>query len=209
MKKSLETKILKEKLNKILKYYIFLMIFTILQKIFEEYYLINTNIKSKLETDYLNTPIELFFIVVIFAPFIEEIIFRLPLEKTYYFIISILFSLLFFKGFNETNIIISTLIIGFSISITCFQIFPQKSILKRILIFISVLTFTLVHINNYSFNELKLMSIFELILLFLPQLLLGIFTTKLRVNSKIYYPILLHSAYNATIISLHFLNIKQ
>ena len=166
----------------------------------EDYFSINSTITSKLSKKFYDKRVELAFIAIVFAPFIEEVIFRLPLRKTKLFVFSLLFSLIFIKGFKSLDLIVSVSVIIYCVIILYYQFFAENRIIRCIMISFSVFTFTVVHISNYAYTELITKEYFELILLFLPQLLLGFFSTNLRIKTKFVYSLLLHTMYNATIL---------
>ena len=183
-----------------LKYLIILLSITVIQQLLEDYFSINSTITSKLSKKFYDKLVELAFIAIVFAPFIEEVIFRLPLRKTKLFVFSLLFSLIFIKGFKSLDLIVSVSVIIYCVIILYYQFFAENRIIRCIMISFSVFTFTVVHISNYAYTELITKEYFELILLFLPQLLLGFFSTNLRIKTKFVYSLLLHTMYNATIL---------
>jgi hypothetical protein len=183
-----------------LKYLILLLSTTVIQQFLEDYFSINSTITSKLSKEFYEKPVELAFIAIVFAPFIEEVIFRLPLRKTKLFVFSLLFSLIFIKGFKSLDLIVSVSVIIYCVVILYYQFFAENRIIHCIMISFSVFTFTVVHISNYEYTELITKEYFELILLFLPQLLLGFFSTNLRIKTKFVYSLILHTIYNATIL---------
>ena len=171
-------------------------------EIIQQLFSLNSNPSLKLMSTWENRRFEMILEVVLFAPIIEEVIFRLPLRKTKLYLVSIFFSLVLLINLNSyTGFIICLSVCLFNSIIFTYQVIIKRNLFITYLAFISVIVFTITHINNYSEAELNSKSIIELITLLLPQLLLGLFCTIVRLKSNIWYSILLHSLYNGTMIT--------
>jgi|TARA_B110000240_G_C13411458_1_gene415356 hypothetical protein len=135
-------------------------------------------------------------LVVIIAPFMEEILYRLPLKKTSYTYISIFIGVIYIAIFdlNFVRIVLLLYIIGI-VYLLYLKLNPSKYF-----ILLSVFIFTISHIGNYDFQQIKLLNFLELIFLFFPQLIFAIITTSIRIYFSFWYAVFYHILYNALII---------
>ena len=122
----------------------------------------------------------------------------MPLKKNNYFWISILFSLVFLLSSNFTIVKIICLLFGASIII--YQFFDKFILPHYILIVFSIITFVSIHFGNYAKNEFQVLSLIDLIFLFLPQFFIAIILTKIRIQTSLFNSIIFHSIYNFIIL---------
>jgi hypothetical protein len=140
------------------------------------------------------------FSVIIFSPIIEEVSFRLSLKRNKHYWLSIIFCLVFVLS---TNFIVTKVICLLYIGITILHQFNNKTnLFKGITIVLSVLAFLCVHFDNYSENELRTLGSLDLIMLFLPQLVIALIITKIRLQTCFLNSIIFHSLYNFFVLSL-------
>ncbi|MEM1312299.1 MAG: CPBP family glutamic-type intramembrane protease [Patescibacteria group bacterium] len=164
--------------------------------------------------DYLSSTSawEVILIIVILGPILEELAFRLylkPYKRSFligiYFYLLLLISTLFSYTESLTNayyligsVIFATLIIiGSFIFIK--KVWIEKVIEKyfRFLVYLSTITFGLIHITNYeNLNQYWWLSL----LLVLPQLIVGAVLPYVRVRLGFIWSILTHSLYNAILV---------
>lgn len=138
------------------------------------------------------------FFIILFAPFLEEFIFRYPLKKSRWRFISILLSILYIVIFQERFV---QLTLGIYLIMLCVIIYFKKNASLLIICF-SILVFTLIHLGNYEYESLMALNKVEIILLFTPQLLLGITVTLIRLKYSFKGALFYHCLYNAAILFL-------
>ena len=185
-----------------IRYLFILILGVIFLEIIQQTFSLNSNPSLKLISAFEKRRFEMIIEAILFAPLIEELIFRLPIKKTNLFLISIFLSLILISNFNTTIGIIVCVSIGlFNLIILIYQVISKNDKFIEYFYIISIGVFTISHLNNYSAVELDSKSYVELMILFLPQLLLGIFCTIIRVKSNIWYSVLLHSLYNGILIT--------
>lgn len=140
------------------------------------------------------------FGAIIFSPIVEEVSFRLSLKRNNYYWLSIVFCLVFLFS---TNFIVTKIICLLYIGITILHQFNNKpSLIKNGIIVLSVFAFLCVHFDNYNMNELRTLSSLSVITLFLPQFMIALIITKIRLQTCFLNSIIFHSLYNFFILSL-------
>ena len=139
---------------------------------------------------------------IIFAPLFEEILFRLPLKKNNYFLGPFLIGVIYILIFNIPLIKISLSI--YLIFLFLFRFLKLN--ISSILTFFSIIVFSLSHIENYSLIELKIANNLEIVLIFLPQLIVGVIITIFRLKYSFKYGLLYHMLYNTSIILMYLVN---
>lgn len=155
---------------------------------------------NKLKDAFLSNFTFAFFSAVILSPIIEEVGFRLSLKRNKHYWLSIVFCLVFLLS---TNFMVTKIICLLYIGITILHQFNNKTnLIKDIAIVLSVLTFLCVHFDNYNENELRALGSLDLIMLFLPQFVIGLIITKIRLQTCFLNSIIFHSFYNFFILSL-------
>lgn len=155
---------------------------------------------NKLKDAFLSNFTFAFFSAVILSPIIEEVGFRLSLKRNKHYWLSIVFCLVFLLS---TNFMVTKIICLLYIGITILYQFNNKTnLIKDIAIVLSVLTFLCVHFDNYNENELRALGSLDLIMLFLPQFVIGLIITKIRLQTCFLNSIIFHSFYNFFILSL-------
>lgn len=148
-------------------------------------------------------------IVGFIAPIVEECIFRLPLSfkkrDLFFSLVVILFLVVY--NFYSKNIIFLLILIFLMFFIFYFtmrhtqEYFDKiKTLYGNYILYSSILVFTILHITNIEYFELKLLPIY--ILLQIPVLFLGIFFTYTRMKLGLIYSILLHSLVNTIVLLL-------
>jgi hypothetical protein len=141
-----------------------------------------------------------FFGVVAISPILEEVVFRLPLKKNNYYWVSIIFSLLFFL--TSKYIVTQIMCLLFVGSIIVYQFYDKINLFRHILIILSIMAFVSVHFDNY---ELNIFRIVDIVILFLPQFVLSLILTKIRVQTCFRNSIIFHSLYNLIVLLFAFL----
>ncbi len=138
---------------------------------FVHYHVIRLEQYNNFQQSYL---LEAFITAVIFAPFIEEILFRMPLkyENNYLFI--------FFQGFTEKSV--------------------EKFWIKhfKIFFYILCLAFGFMHLSNYKNQE----TIFYLLspIIIMAQNFAGFIMGYIRMHLGLLWSILLHGLHNFTVV---------
>jgi hypothetical protein len=139
---------------------------------------------------------------VFFSPVLEEVAFRLPLQKTKYFVISIVTCFIFLlssKSFYRQ------VIIAFFIVMILVNQFESKffsRLIKVLLVSFSIMSFVIMHFDNYHIEELNLLNYLEIVFLFMPQFIMGIILTKVRLETCFLNTVIIHSLYNLLILTL-------
>ncbi len=160
---------------------------------------IEDNTISIKESGIPNNMLMFAFVSTVFTPFVEEVAFRLPLVKSkYYFYSLIPLTLFIFLDYLFLKIGIICLV-GLMVGN---YYYPNK-IIKILLALFSIVIFTLIHIANYTTTDIEQASIFNLVVLFLPQLVLGIATTIIRFTCFFWATVIYHSFYNLTILFIY------
>lgn len=161
---------------------------------------LNINIpeNNKLQNYISNNYGLFFFAVVIFSPFLEEYVFRKCLKNCNHFwiIISLLVLFIFSSKFTCTKLLLTL----FIFNIIAFQFWKANTYIYKTLIFMSIVAFVSVHLNNYSKNELSLLRSIDVFFMVLPYIIGGIFFTKIRVQTTLTNSIILHSLYNFSLL---------
>lgn len=152
---------------------------------------------------------EMLIRAVIFAPIIEECLFRLLLRPKLNNLI--LFSLLMlpstlyllFKGNYITFTIISSIELAILITIlrNTYLLKLQKCIIKyfRFFFYFSILSFGFVHITNFTFPEISFWVIICTPLLVSPQIFMGSILGFIRMKYGFLYSVLLHTTINGVV----------
>lgn len=171
----------------------------IIIEIFKNVFHLKEPDEHAVENQFFNNPFLFILGALILSPIVEEIAFRLPLKKSRYYLISLFFLAIFMV---TSKLILTKLIsISFMFFLLLFQIVKLKiELIKRLLIVLSVLSFTLIHIDNYRIDELQKLTMIENIFLFLPQLIIGLIFTKVRLERNFAISLQLHSLYNLAIV---------
>lgn len=143
-----------------------------------------------------------FLYILLIGPFLEELIFRLPLDFKLNSL-AISFSLLFFR-FSGTSLfdfsnmkgyfirLIFTFLLGFIIVNMIPKGKYEDKIKKHktVLISLSIILFGFVHISNYSPLHLKVLYLYPIFVL--PQIIMGISITHLRLKYGFWIGLMLH-----------------
>ena len=178
----------------------------ILISIFKSVNLIPTNSAQKFVN---NSPIWIvFMIAVFFSPFVEELIFRLSLrlnEKYMHLNILILVGGLTFTIAHFFNVnFFKILIISLGMILFLFYL-NNKGLCNKFILgfwnrnfkyvfYFSVMSFGLLHINNYGKINNSLLLILPILIL--PQLITGLFCGYVRLKLGFSWGCLLHSVHN-------------
>ncbi len=176
---------------------LFITIFLIYSVIIVFLFVFHENNTAVYKQDFNNIGVLYFFLMVIFAPIVEEIAFRLPLIKCrYYFSSLIPLCIYLFLG-NHILLKVGFVFFIFLIVNSYFNL--SKSI--RIFLYItSVLLFAFSHLNNYTLISLKEMNMLDISLLVVPQFLLGIILTIVRIKGSFRLSILFHALHNFILV---------
>ena len=181
------------------------ILFLVIKNVAEHYLGIETA-TPKYEEELLNNLIDFFVFVVIFAPLLEEVIFRYPLKKCKFIYIALVLGCLLSFAFDNrlfTYIFIAVNIISFILFF-----FLKKETLPLFVLLIYTVLFSLIHVENYNINDLEVLPWGSLILQFFPQLLLGLILTYIRIKTRFLYALAYHSAYNLVIFILIIISLK-
>jgi membrane protease YdiL (CAAX protease family) len=155
---------------------------------------------NKLKDAFLSNFAFAFFSAVIISPIVEEVGFRLSLKRNKYYWLSIVFCLVFLLS---TNFIVTKIICLLYIGMTILHQFNNKTnLIKNGTIVLSVLAFLCAHFDNYNENELKTLGSLSVIILFLPQFMIALIITRIRLQTCFLNSIIFHSLYNFFILSL-------
>ena len=95
--------------------------------------------------------------------------------------------------------VICSLFIG---SLILYQFNVKIYLTRFILIVLSVLAFVFAHFDNYNENELKILGNLDFVMLFIPQFILALILTKIRLQTGFLNSVIFHSLYNFFILSL-------
>ncbi len=138
----------------------------------------------------------IFFILI--APILEEVLYRLPLKRNKYYLLSLLVGFIYIIVFD---LLILKIALGIYLLCVIYLIFSKRKV-PILFAIVSIFVFVLSHVGNYSSTDIKIMSFLGLIFLFAPQLILGIITTLFRKYFSFKYSLIYHTIYNLTIILL-------
>lgn len=152
---------------------------------------------------------EMLIKAVIFAPLIEEGMFRLllrPKLNNMVVFLLLMFPLtlhLLFKGYYITFTIISSIELAILITIlrNTYLLKLQKCIIKhfRFFFYFSILSFGFVHITNFTFPEINFWVIICTPLLVSPQIFMGSILGFIRMKYGFWYSVLLHTTINGVV----------
>jgi len=161
---------------------------------------INEPTSSKVEESFLSNMFWASIGIVLVAPILEEIAFRLPLKKNSYYLISITFCFLFFL--SASSVFLKVTCFLYIIAVLAYQFSKiSMSIMKNVIIILSTITFVLLHVDNYQEEQLDSLDIFSKIFLFLPQLVAGFILVKVRLKTFFFNAVIIHSLYNLIILT--------
>ncbi|AFZ83122.1 CAAX amino protease [Candidatus Kinetoplastidibacterium crithidiae] len=158
------------------------------------------------KTEFINIPM---YIGILWAPLIEEMLFRYPLLcNPVQFVVTLpFFILLLLTGPSYYNLFLLFLLI-----LVCvyFRVKNSFSIIfdwnyyilyYQIIFYIFSVLFAFIHVFNFSFDDSKL-NLFFIPLLLLPQLVSGLVLGWIRVSRGIFSSIIVHSLFNGGAILL-------
>jgi membrane protease YdiL (CAAX protease family) len=138
--------------------------------------------------------------VLIIAPIIEELIFRAPLRKNGLIWCSVVFSSIYV--FSSNLLIINILCLVYVVSIIFYQYYSKSKLLLYLLMLLSTLSFVAIHIDNYDITTIEHFTVYDYIILFLPQFFLSVVLIKVRMQKNVLSAILTHSLYNSAMLLL-------
>ncbi len=153
---------------------------------------------SKHKEDILNNLYFYALFIIIIGPFLEEIVYRLPLKKSKYIWVSLVVGSLSIFTFDFIFVKIA---VGIYLGLIIYSIISKKAI-TLFLSIVSVLVFTISHMGNYDATDIEKMNFLELLFTLTPQLIAGIIMTLFRNYFSFSYGLMYHIAYNFTMISL-------
>lgn len=156
------------------------------------------SVSNSLERDFDKNIVFYSIFIVLMAPLMEELAFRYPLvlNRKNYFSIIILVLFLFSVSQIITKLLLSVFIITVSLNY-----FVKNRILSYFLVIFSILAFTSLHFDNSTGNAEPL-NYFDHFLLTIPQLVLGVVLTFLRINQSFLTVFIYHVGYNAVLLLL-------
>ncbi|OAQ39060.1 hypothetical protein A5893_10300 [Pedobacter psychrophilus] len=179
----------------------FSFVSVIFVSLLENLHLINELPDFKL-FDLKEKKIWLFLMVTVFAPILEELIFRYQLKNYYMSIVcyALLAIGLLYKIFTGLTLFISiglVVIIGFMVIITFGNNhFKKHQLISKLFhshFYLTAICFGISHVYNYS-NPFEYG--FPIILLVLPQIFLGFILGYVRMRFGLLNSMIMHSAYN-------------
>jgi hypothetical protein len=180
------------------KHLLYALVFVFVVELLKNYLNIVEPDDNKLKDEFMSNFIFSFFGAICLSPIIEELVFRLPLIKGDYFIISLVLSFIFLttSSFVFVKIILS-LYVGLFVF---YQFYSHSNILRWILIVTSILAFVIIHFDNFNTKDFEGYGLINTIILFLPQFFLAILITKIRMETTFINAVVFHSFYNFTIL---------
>ena len=108
---------------------------------------------NKLKEEFMSNFIFSFFVAICLSPIIEELVFRLPLIKGDYFIISIVLSFIFLT--TSSYIFVKIILSLFVALFVFYQFYNHSNTLQCILIITSILAFVIIHFDNFNTKEVR------------------------------------------------------
>jgi hypothetical protein len=198
---NLKSKILtKKNIFYLLRYLILALIIILIIELLKYILNVKDPDSNKLKDAFLSNFFFSFVGTVLIAPILEEVVFRLSLKKNNYYWFSVFLSLIFVLSskFILTQVICS-LFIG---SLILYQFNVKIYLTRFFLIVLSVLAFLTAHFDNYNENELKILGNLDFVMLFIPQFILALILTKIRLQTCFLNSVIFHSLYNFFILSL-------
>jgi membrane protease YdiL (CAAX protease family) len=166
--------------------FLFSFVITVIMSIASELGLFDAENHEVMEMMKSMTPIGFMFTAVILLPFIEEVIFRLPLRYK---------SNIILRGVEWFSVIF-----GKNVKMevrSAFESIYAKYF--KILFYTSAIFFALLHIMNYQFS-FSVLLLFPLLIL--PQLLFGMFGGFVRLKLGFFWGASLHFAHNLIFLSV-------
>lgn len=159
---------------------------------------------SKIEERFFSNLIWSCIGAIFFSPLLEEVAFRLPLQKTKYFVISIVTCFIFLLSSNFFYHQVTIALFIVMILVNQFENKFCPRLTKVLLVSFSIMSFVIIHFDNYDIEELKLLKHLEIVFLFMPQFVISIILTKVRLETSFANTIIIHSLYNLIILTLAF-----
>lgn len=151
---------------------------------------------------YLESPLELLFVVIVLAPIVEEIAFRYTLVKSNYSYLGLLFGVVFAFVANFNSYLLVLMILLNVLAFIVFR-FSNKKILPKIFLVSYVLIFAISHSSNYTVASLQELPVYALVIQFFPQMILGTVLTYVRLSSNIFLNVIIyHALYNLVFVGL-------
>lgn len=177
------------------------ILFTILLVFMQEHFLGLDKYENSIEENFKRSPAFYSIFIIGIGPLMEETIYRLPLKRNKYFVISLLLSIAYLLGLKSL-LVIGAMVLYIS---SLLVLWYKKNDASKVIIGLSILTFAMIHIENYGLKDLTSMQILELLSTFFPQLMLGIIVTAVRLKFSFNYGLIYHILYNGIIVSLVFI----
>lgn len=138
----------------------------------------------------------IFFIII--APLFEEFIFRYPIRQSKARIISLVLCVLAILIFTLT--LIKIMLCVYFLMVLYVIIYKKK--FSNLMIVFSIILFVGTHLGNYDYDQILSSTSLEMIFLFIPQLILGVVVTGVRIKYSFLYSLTYHAIYNASILIL-------
>lgn len=146
---------------------------------------------------------DIFFIILFFGmfiPVIEEISFRLWINRSFKFIVISILALLAYSSITSSNYVIISLTICFFIGhVLVWKYFGENKMIQNLVLIFHALLFAGIHLESYQINDL-INYYYCIPALILPQFVLGIITFYLVVKFGFKYSLIYHIAYNTILI---------
>lgn len=155
--------------------------------------------ESRVEKRFDESPLIAILFAVVIAPIWEEMVFRYPLKRDTQLWWPLILGIIFLLSFELVTLQILMAI--FLVSLYLFKI-RNSPFVTRFTIGISILVFGLMHIGNYSVEDIEQMRVIELISTFLSQIVAGGVLTFVRLKYSFEYGVIYHSAFNAIFVSI-------
>lgn len=144
---------------------------------------------------------ELLWSCFFFSPLLEETAFRLSLRRNVYFSASIITCLVFLLSSTYIYTQVSCILFILLILVNQYKKNFSHRLIEILLICFSVISFVLIHFDNYDKGELNSLNTFEIGLLFMHQFILCIILTKVRLETCFINSLIIHSLYNLIILT--------
>jgi membrane protease YdiL (CAAX protease family) len=178
--------------------FLIILLYSIFQNIFPNY-LQSMSIISRSYASKLNNPnlYLKFFTMVLYAPILEELVFRfgITFKKKYIFTMITAFMVFSISPIIQGNFIFVSLIcLYILLQIFFFRYLKNKKYYIYLSIVTSALFFAALHFNN--FNHAVMDSFISYAIMLLPLVVLGFFFGKIRVKLGLFYAILGHMIVN-------------
>ncbi|MCH7401286.1 CPBP family glutamic-type intramembrane protease [Belliella kenyensis] len=152
------------------------------------------------ENDIVNDIFFIFLFFGILIPTIEEISFRLWINRSFKFVLTSTVILLAYSLITSSNYVIISLTVCFFVGhVLVWKYFGENKIIQNLVLIFHALLFAGIHLENYQVNDL-INYYYCIPALILPQFVLGIIAFYLATKYGFKYSLIYHIAYNSILI---------